>query len=117
MIYHAIQEDQLILASDIKYEGVNGLIRGLLTKNPMKRIRTFEKYKSMSIFEDFNYELLYKKEMKSPLKVVPVVNDKKEEIKNHEVQFNQFIQNNIFYSSNDLSEINNDNTTDFLTDF
>ena len=55
--------------------------------------------------------------MVSPLKVVPVVNDKKEQIKNHEVQFNQFIQNNIFYSSNDLSEINNDNTTDFLTDF
>ena len=71
----------------------------------------------MSIFEDFNYELLYKKEMVSPLKVVPVVNDKKEQIKNHEVQFIQFIQNNIFYSSNDLSEINNDNTTDFLTDF
>ena len=117
MIYHAIQEDQLVLASDIKYEGVNGLIRGLLNKNPMKRLKSFDKYKSMSIFEDFNYELLYKKEMVSPLKVVPVVNDKKEQIKNHEVQFIQFIQNNIFYSSNDLSEINNDNTTDFLTDF
>ena len=39
MIYHAIQEDQLVLASDIKYEGVNGLIRGLLNKNPMKRLK------------------------------------------------------------------------------
>ena len=57
--------------------------------------------------------------MTSPLKVTPIISDKEGNFQNYFVQFSQFMQNNVFYSSNDLSEMNfnNNHEADFLNEF
>ena len=118
-VYKEIIKSQIVLPSDQKYENVNSLIKGLLYKNQFKRIRTFDKYKAQRLFEFFNFDSLNKKEMTSPLKVTPIISDKEGNFQNYFVQFSQFMQNNVFYSSNDLSEMNfnNNHEADFLNEF
>ena len=118
-VYKEIIKSQIVLPSDQKYENVNSLIKGLLYKNQFKRIRTFDKYKAQRLFEFFNFDSLNKKEMTSPLKVAPIISDKEGNFQNYFVQFSQFMQNNVFYSSNDLSEMNfnNNHEADFLNEF
>lgn len=118
-VYLEILGKQLILPSDPKNESVNQLIKGLLSKNPSKRIKHFTKYKSMNLFDNFNFDSLIKREIKSPISRIPTIKDKPTLLGNTLIPFYQFMQSNIFFSSNDLSDFLNRNNpeNEFLSEF
>ena len=122
-IYKDIKERKPVLPYDPKNENVNNFIGNLLDKNPVKRMNYFCKWKSDTLFINFDFDALMKIEVKSPFveeggsKKSVNANEMEKELLNTICPFHQFIKNNIFCSSNELDEIQNKYVNDYLNDF
>ena len=73
----------------------------------------------MNLFDNFNFDSLIKREIKSPISRIPTIKDKPTLLDNTLIPFYQFMQSNIFFSSNDLSDFLNHNNheNEFLSEF
>ena len=126
-IYKEIQENNPLLASDEKNEKINDLLRGLLNKNPKKRIHSYAKIKSHSFYEGFDFESIMKKESKAPFipPSDPIIKEAEKEKKCLQVDnskkyipFEQFMKNRVFCSSEELDNVlKKKETEDLFDDF
>ena len=91
-----------VINNEIKFEDddsdFNDFVRGLLQKEPEKRLCSLKKIKKMKIFEDFDWNGLFNKEIQAPF--LP------EKFNLSNVNFNDF---NVNYEDLILSEINQEN--------
>lgn len=115
-IYREITDKAPVLPFDPKIENVNLLLKELLSKNPLKRLNSFYRYKGFPLFQGFDFDSLLKMEMKSPF-ISEENNKGKEDLENLTYPFHQFIKNNIFCSSNELDEVTKKSVDDYLSDF
>jgi cGMP-dependent protein kinase len=105
-IYKEILECNLHLPSDPKNENFNNLIKCLLYKISSNRISVFSSVKNHIFFKDFDFEDLLKFNYEAPCKPGNnlISGNEDDLIKNENVPFLNFMQNNIFQSVSDIDE-------------
>ena len=105
-IYKEILECNLHLPSDPKNENFNNLIKCLLYKISSNRISVFSSVKNHIFFKDFDFEVLLKFNYEAPCKPGNnlISGNEDDLIKNENVPFLNFMQNNIFQSVSDIDE-------------
>ena len=114
-IYKEITDKKPVLPSDPNHMHFNALIQLLLNKNPNKRIMNFHKIKTLSFFEGFDWEGLFKMRIKPPY--IPEQKTNEKDLFNQNLKFINFMRNNIYSSSNDLEDLMKNGAHDYFNDF
>ena len=102
LIYKEITEKKPVLPNDINYKEFNCVIKGLLNKNPHKRITSLHKVKTLAFYNGFEFDNVEKMSMEPP-QVIEAKTHKKELTQAH-FNFMNFMRSNATTSSNDLGE-------------
>ena len=102
LIYKEITEKKPVLPNDVNYKEFNCMIKGLLNKNPHKRITSLHKVKMLSFYVGFDFDNVEKMTMEPPQIIEPKT--KKSDLGNAHFNFLNFMRNNVTTSSNDLGD-------------
>ena len=101
LVYKEITEKKLVLQTEPKNNNeFNAMIKGLLNKNPNKRISSLQKVKSLGFYSGFDFDKIYKMKIEPPRKIEPKINE--DDLLNVSLTFMNFMKNNVSSSSNEL---------------
>ena len=114
-IYAEITNKKLYLPSDS--ESLNEVVKGLLAKNPQKRLANYNMWKNYKMFNGFDFDKLLNLEMKGFFQVEKNLTD--DDINNKDVSFIDYLQKHLFYTKNEVDEIirNKKKNQELLEDF
>ena len=116
-IYKEITDKNIKFQEDSSNEDIHELIKGLLNKNPKKRINSFIKIKNENFFKKFDFEGLLNYKLTGFYEFEKTI--KEEDLNNTDAPFYQFIKNYLDASSGELDEYfeNKDHYHDIFEEF
>lgn len=115
-VYKEITEKKLVLHGEAKTTSdFNAMIKGLLNKNPNKRISSLQKVKSLGFYSGFDFDKIYKMKLEPPRRIDPKINE--DDLHNVSLTFMNFMRNNVSSSSNDLDNFMKHKEYEYFNDF
>ena len=117
-IYKEITDKQIIFPNDSNNDDINEVIKGLLIKNPKKRINSFNKIKNEIFFKKFDFDGLLNFKLRGFYEFEKTIKEK--DLENIDAPFYQFMKNYLDASSGELDEYlqkNDHNHDDVFKEF
>jgi cGMP-dependent protein kinase len=116
LVYKEITEKKLVLQMDENSNNeFNTMIKGLLNKNPNKRITSLQKVKALGFYAGFDFDKIYKMKIEPPRKIEPKINE--DDLSNVSLTFMNFMKNNVSSSSNELDNFMKNKEYEYFNDF
>lgn len=116
LVYKEITEKKLVLQMDVKSNNeFNTMIKGLLNKNPNKRITSLQKVKALGFYAGFDFDKIYKMKIEPPRKIESKINE--DDLSNVNLKFMNFMKNNVSSSSNELDNFMKNKEYEYFNDF